>query len=200
MTQRWYGIAAFLSLALAVAAPLVNVAFLQHHAENNPVIRVNIEPYDPRDLFYGQYLRFRVDWNWKPDDREHVEQVCSANSCCLCVEEGDVNPVVSPVSCDDRKEDLPSCRHILRGEHQYFIETDKQTIDQEFKIGTDRYFVDERYAKPLELLFFDKKEKFTLELSVAPDGKVQPRDLFIGDFPLKEYLAVHGDKMSGEQP
>ena len=65
-------IALVASVLLATGAPLVNAYIMAEKFKNYPSFRVDIEPYDPRDLFYGHYLRFRIDWNWKekpPEDQ-----------------------------------------------------------------------------------------------------------------------------------
>ena len=69
-------IALVLSVLLAVGAPLLNALHMTQQYKHYPSFRVNIEPYDPRDLFYGHYLRFRTAWNWKdappPEERRNL--------------------------------------------------------------------------------------------------------------------------------
>lgn len=61
---RYKVFALYAALALAVIAPLFS-AYVAHRAQAmNPVIRVDIEPYDPRDLMYGHYMQFVIRWNW----------------------------------------------------------------------------------------------------------------------------------------
>lgn len=184
-------IALIASVLLAVGAPLVNAFIMADKFKKYPSFRVDIAPYDPRDLFYGHYLRFQIDWNWKvkpPEDQAQRFGGHSAPRHCLCVGEGAVNPVVNVAECPPGGEVLPGCRYTLRGE---------SFNSWSFNNNIDRYYVSETVAKPLETLFMKKGGKFTLDLHVTPDGKSLPGQLYVDDLPLKEYLSRNGGKVPG---
>lgn len=178
---RTMTIAIVLSILLAVGAPLVNAFTMAKQFKDYPSVRIDIEPYDPRDLLYGQYLRFRPAWNWKKDASvDAKERVCSGKNCCLCVGEGDVNPSVSVALCPPKGEVLDSCRYILRGQ---------SWRNDHFENGMNRYYVDETIAKPLEDMFMKDKKKFSLDMHITPSGKSMPGELYIEDVPYKDFLS-----------
>lgn len=178
-------IAATLSVALAVGAPLANALMTAQKFRDYPSFRVKIEPYDPRDLFYGHYLRFQTTWNWKDKTPEN-NQFHGSREACLCVGEGDTNPVVSAASCPPAGENLPNCRFTLRG-----------TLygNSRFDTGVNRYYVDEALAKPLEDLFVREKRDFSLDLHVTPEGKTLPGELYVEGERLKDFVARHGGRI-----
>lgn len=178
--NRTMTIAVLVSILLAVGAPLVNALHLAKQFKDYPSVRVDIEPYDPRDLLYGQYLRFRPVWNWNKDARVDGDiRACSGRDCCLCVGEGEVNPTVSLTVCPPKSEAMGSCHYTLRGQ--------SRGADN-FDNGLGRYFVDETLAKPLEDLFVRDKKKFSLDIHITPSGKSMPGELYIEGIPYKEFL------------
>lgn len=185
--SRSVTIAVVLSILLAVGAPLANALFLAKQFKDYPSVRIDIEPYDPRDLLYGQYLRFRPVWNWnKEAGVDAAERVCRGKDCCLCVGEGEVNPAVTVSICPPGGGATGACNHTLRG--QYWG-------DENFENGLGRYFVDETLAKPLEDMFVRDKKKFSLDIHVTPSGKAMPGELYIEGIPYKEFL-----KQKEQQP
>lgn len=183
-------IAVLLSIALAVGAPLVSALNMAQKFQDYPSIRVDIEPYDPRDLFYGHYLRFAIAWNWGKEAAPQQAQTYAEERKCLCVGEGENNPTVSVQSCPPKGDVLLDCKYTLRG---------KSWNASHFDNGVNRYYVDETIALPLEHLFTREKRKFTLDLHVTPDGKSLPGQLYIDDVPLKEFLAKNGGKVPQTQ-
>lgn len=176
-------IAAVLSVALAVGAPLANALMTAKKFRDYPSFRVKIEPYDPRDLFYGHYLQFQTVWNWKDKawQKDH-----EGGSACLCVGEGAENPPVSLSACPPAGGNLPDCRFILRG---------TKVWNSGFDTGVHRYYVDEALAKPLEDLFIREKRDFSLDLHVTPGGKVLPGELYVEGERLKDFVARHGGRI-----
>ena len=190
--SRGMMIALVASVLLATGAPLVNAYIMAEKFKNYPSFRVDIEPYDPRDLFYGHYLRFRIDWNWKEKPPEDQAQRFRRNhgnpKQCLCVGEGDVNPVVQVSECSSSDDALPDCRYTLKG---------TSYNPWSFENDVNRYYVSETLAKPLEALFLKQGQKFAIDLHVTPDGKSLPGQLYIEGMPLKEFLARNGGKVPG---
>ena len=178
--SRYTTIAVVLSILLAVGAPLVNAVTMAKQFKDYPSVRVDIEPYDPRDLLYGQYLQFRPVWNWNKDARvDGSARVCSGKECCLCVGEGEVNPTVSLAVCPPKGESLGTCRFTLRGQ---------SWNNDHFENGLGRYYVDETIAKPMEDMFVREKKKFSLDAHITPSGESLPGELYIENVPYKEFL------------
>jgi hypothetical protein len=179
-------VAIMLSIVLAVGAPLISALSMAKKFQDYPSILVEIEPYDPRDLLYGQYLHFQIKWNWeKPASPE--SQMYEQKSACLCIGEGSVNPPVSLMECSASKA-VSSCTYSLKG---------KSWGENHFENGIHRYYVGEDIAKPLENLFVKEKRKFSLDLHITPDGETLPGELYIEDEPLKEFLARNGNTVPG---
>lgn len=183
-------IALVASVLLAVGAPLLNAFLMAEKFKNYPSFQVDIEPYDPRDLFYGHYLMFRIDWNWKekpPEDGAGRSRMNSSNpQKCLCVGAQKTSPVVNVAECPPAGGALPGCHYTLRG---------KSYGEWSFDNGINRYYLSETVAKPLETLFLKGGRKFTLDLHVTPGGESLPGKLYIDGLPLKEFLARNGGKV-----
>lgn len=172
-----------LSIALAVVLPLSIAVKSEIVRATSPVIKVKVTTYDPRDLFYGQYMTYRFDWNWKGGAPQ--EQACKGDDCCLCVSEGDVDPEVSLSACVPARENK-ECAHIIQG--NFYGVT--------FDPGFNRYYVDERHAYPLEKLFFQGTETFRIGLGLQSSGKAILEGLYINDQSLADYLHSHGGTVS----
>ena len=183
-------IAVLLSITLAVGAPMLSAVKKAEQFQKYPSFRAKIEPYDPRDLFYGHYLQFRTAWNWKEKVPEDSQKLYGQRKACLCVGEGNFDPVVSVAECPSQGKTLPDCRFTLRGESQG---------NWNFDNGVSRYYVDETLAKPLEDLFMREKREFSLDLHVTPDGKTLPGLLYIEGVPLKDFIAQNGGTIPAEK-
>ena len=184
--SRHKSLLVILSIALAVIAPLLMAIKAKSDISSYPVVKVEIEPYDPRDLMYGHYMQFRIKWNWKKDIGS-----CSGGACCLCVGEGDNNPEVSLTSCPAAKADKPAqCAHVLEGGHYGFSNSTSN-----FDIGINRYYVDEALALPLEDLFRNKKDAFQVGLSISPTGKAVLEKMYVSGKTVNEYVDGKGGKL-----
>lgn len=173
--QRYKTPALIASVLIAVLIPLA-AAYKAHMEQRSyPVVRIAVEPYDPRDLMYGHYMRFFFLWNWKEN------AVAVNGEACLCVGEGNDNPPVSMMSCRVAYEG-GACAHIIKGRYQGM---------QRFDVGINRYYVDEKVALPLEKLFRDKKEEFSVGLALRPDGAPVLEKLYVSGMPLEEYIRLH---------
>ncbi len=183
--KKGFLIAALFSLALAILVPAGLALKFQSRMASYPEIRVDIEPYDPRDLLYGHYMTFRINWNIKP-----AKDLPSDS--CLCVGDGIASPEVSPIVCPAPSDVPPACAHVIRGGSYYG--------DNHYDIGINRYYVDEEFALPLEKLFRDQKEKFQIGLHIAPDGRVFVGKLYVGGKTLADYAAGHDGKIPEPKP
>ncbi len=175
-----------LSIAIAVIVPLLNAMKVKMDRASYPIVKFDIEPYDPRDLLYGHYMNFAITWNWKggkPDDK-----ACIGNECCLCVGEGDSNPQVFLLQCFSPSS--LSCKHKFKG---YYYSGGTFTTD------ITRVFVDERIALPLEEIFRRQKEKFSIGLGMAPDGKHIIERLYIGGKPVDQYVDEKGGSLTSSE-
>jgi uncharacterized membrane-anchored protein len=185
--SRHKNIFVILAILLAVAAPLFTALNSYIAQKSYPVVKIEIEPYDPRDLLYGHYMTFGYKWHW---DEKQDDKACNGPDCCLCVGEGDVEPKVKVMAClPDKPAD---CAHVIKG--GYFG-------NRMFDIGgLNRYYVDETIALPLENLFRNKKEKFRVGLSIGPSGKPIMEKLYVGGQAVNDYVAEHYEELTKPLP
>lgn len=182
-------ITVFAALVLAVAGPLLLAGLSLHNRTAYPVVKFDIEPYDPRDLLYGHYLRFRIKWNFTPEQKTPQ---CTGRECCLCVGEGTDNPPVYVADCLPPEQRGQTCMHQITG--------NGWAGQKNFDAGIDRYYVDEKLALPLEKLFRDKKESFSLGLSLPPSGTAAVEKLYIGGKPLESYVQEQSGTIRASEP
>lgn len=179
--ERSKTIAVLCAIALAVIVPLCVAAKAMMDRAAYPLVKVEIEPYDPRDLFYGHYMRYGYKWNW--DGNKPDEGVCRGAECCLCLGKGDTDPPVSLVACAPKEAAPENCAHRLRGIY---------TGQGRFDVGHGRYFLDERIALPLEHLFMDRKARFHVGLMIAPDGTTILERLYVDGMLAEEFVDAGG--------
>jgi uncharacterized membrane-anchored protein len=165
------------SVLLAVLAPLASAYTAHQNLKSYPVVKVRIEPFDPRDLMYGHYLQYRILWNWSADHTDDYEQNAGK---CLCLGEGDDNPPASLVSCEAPAPEK-TCAHIVQGDYH---------ASGVYDIGINRYYLDEEFAPALETVFRDKKADFSIGLAIAPSGKPKLERLYIDGKPWQDYVAT----------
>jgi hypothetical protein len=173
---------AVVSIAIAILIPLL-MAFKSHtDISSNPVVKIKISAYDPRDLLRGHYMRFQYNWNW--DQEKQKEKNCEGNHCCLCVEAKEVDPKVYVQECRIAKTNA-SCAHIIRGQ---------SWGDANFFGPPQEYYVDENIALPLEKFFQEQHnlQDFYIGLSLPPSGKAKIENLYIGGKSLSDYITEHG--------
>lgn len=185
------------SIVLAVAMPLFGAFKAHKEMRSYPVVKFDIEPYDPRDLLYGHYMTFQINWNWK---QNAGKSACEGQDCCLCVGDGDVNPEVSVSQCPKKGETLPACKYIIPGGSYPGFAPEGETADPTFDADINRFYVDERFALPLENLFRDQKEKFSIGLGMKSHGKPVVEKLYVGGKSLTEYAAEHGGTIPVSEP
>lgn len=180
---------ALASIAIALLAPLCVALKARSDIRTYPIIKVDVEPYDPRDLLYGHYMQFRIKWNWKP--KKIPANACQGEDCCLCVGAGSENPPVALAACEDIEGQTPrQCTHVLQGTHYGW-----GNGDNVFDININRYYVDEAVALPLEQLFRNKKEAFQVGLSISPSGKPLLEKLYVGGKAVEDYFRAKGSAL-----
>ncbi len=184
------------SILLAVFLPLSIALKAEMDYKNAKIIKVEIEPYDPRDLMYGHYMQFRIKWDWKGGKAN--QEACTASAtnmpfdagCCLCLEGEDEKQQASLHKCGP---DVPkTCNFVIPSKNYYG--------GDDFPIGIERFYVDERFALPLEAIFRGGKEKFFVSLAMRAKGNPILKDLYVGDLSLPEYVDKHGGSIPEELP
>ena len=154
-------------VALALALPMVSIVGAIVHSE---LRRAQAEDwtfttrgYDPRDLFYGHYVRFNIDF------RESAPRLTCTNhqpDCCLCLsgKPGPDIPHTRRMSCDEARS---SCDGVLQTR---FIER------------LDRYYVPEGRARELDERVRQASRDGNLRavLSIDPTGYAEVNELRIG--------------------
>lgn len=181
------------AIMFAVFVPLLSAVKADRDQKKWPIVRFSIEPYDPRDLMYGHYMRFQIRWNWKQDAPRQEE--LTMRDACLCVGEGEADPEIWALECPSADKPVAECRHIIRGDYNSWRTGDNGSFQQDFNAGIDRYYVDEAIALPLEKLFFDKKEEFSIGLGLSPKGKPVMEGLYVGGIALREYIMQNKDEL-----
>lgn len=178
---------AIASIALATIVPLIMAFQSSHEMASNPVVKVKITGYDPRDLLYGHYMNFQYDWNWD----KATDNNCRGDDCCLCVEAKEINPQVYVQQCAAAKA-VPTCAHIIKGQ-SYGV--------SDFYGPPTQFFVDETKALPLETFFrkHSGKKEFLLGLSLPPSGKARIGQLYIEGKPYLEYMDAHPEEFLPEE-
>lgn len=170
-----------LSIALAVIVPLITAMKAKMDRAYYPIVKFDIEPYDPRDLLYGHYMNFAVTWKWKGGAPAN-NKTCTTGACCLCVEEGDTNPQVSLLQCN--APERSSCKHVIEDFYGNAM------------LNLNRVYVDERIALPLEEIFLQRKEKFSIGLFMAPNGRPTIERLYVSGKPVNEYVDEKGGSLT----
>jgi hypothetical protein len=124
---------------------------------------VGIDGYDPRDLLRGQFLRYRVRWNWSTDERAPWP------GSCLCLERdaGPVDPRVAPRSCDS----VQPCAAFIN----------PAALDR-----LERYYIPEGMGPPLERAI--RERRASLRIAIDHAGDVVVRDLLVDGKPWRAVL------------
>lgn len=170
--RHWVGLIAIL-IGLGVPAVFAAQAWNDNH--NNPVIKVKVTGFDPRDLLHGHYLLFRFQWNWAAGQPD--EKACEGTECSLCLAITSVDPEATLLASDAATP--ANCPIRLEGYYQG---------DGNFDIGFQRYYVPESRARELESLLRQPDSHFRMGLSLKPSGKVVLEKLYFNDNAVENYL------------
>ena len=170
-------------LWFAALLPFVGVSAMVAQSEValhvGPGFRIPIRGYDPRDLFYGQYLRYQFDFDWEGQGSCGGSEVAVgigvnhplAVGCCLCLTRGSAdgnNPKVRQIRCDDAE---PTCDGLIR------------TSDIAPPL---RYFIPEDRAQELENAMRTRRP--SIALTLPRQGKPAIKELYLDDRPWREAL------------
>ncbi|GJL86184.1 MAG: hypothetical protein DHS20C02_19590 [Micavibrio sp.] len=164
---------------LVLAGMTGKVAIRQQVGEQ--IWRVKITGYDPRDLLYGHYLRFRYDWNIGANP--HTSSASPKNQTCLCLNQsgdGYSNPEVYQTHC--KAPENKSCQSVMkvyRHGNRYSLNRNEVS---------EKYFIPEENSEEIDRLFRSGDGEFSVELMAHKDHSVSVRKLYINDVPLDEYL------------
>lgn len=178
----------------AVLLPLLGVSLLVAKAEiavhRGVSFRIPIRGYDPRDLFRGQYLQYRYEFNWQGDtcllplatlpDATSVTAEPGDNQlrrdCCLCLTHNHENgsgPWVSQVNCEARAS--LQCAGWLRSKDV---------------MPPQRYFIPEAHATELQVAIGTQNP--SIELVISPNSAPAIKELYLNERPWRDALASPG--------
>lgn len=169
-----------LSVILAIFVPLSTAVKAHFVVKVYPSIKVKIEGYDPRDLFYGHYLVYRPVWNL-PENEKGIPVAGE----CLCVAELGDDPPIMRQSCYSPA--LQQCAATIKLVYGSEI----------FDGDTGRFYIDESLAHTMETLLREDKHLFQLEIFITPSGTPQIGDLYVDGKPFREFIRDNpGTKVS----
>lgn len=173
-------------LVLSIVLPLSGGAFLAWKTDtnfkNDPVVRIKIAGYDPRDLFRGHYITYQFVWNWAEGK---APESSGGSAACLCLHEKTENPRVSLLpSCDQPASQTPPvCAYTLSGRYvgngSFYPDVQRQ------------YYVDEAFARSLETLLRKGELPFHMGLRVGKNGKVSQEKLYVAGEAVLDYVRTH---------
>jgi len=155
---------AALILPFAVLGVMTGHNIMQRHG-TDPAWQVKIAAYDPRDLLYGHYLRYRYEWNY----REFATPAVTSR--CLLLSPSGMDhkdPYVQTVDCDSAASGGNSVIEMPNPENRYLIPEEK--------------------AEDLDRLFRGSDHTFRVELVAHGDRSISTRNLYVDDTPLEEFL------------
>ena len=182
MTSKTATVIAFLALIF----PLFVLGGLwakaaTHRDYGQQVWRVKMTGYDPRDVLYGHYLRFRFDWNMPiaVDEKALADNM----NVCMCLNESDegiTNPVAMPMLCD--APETGQCQSLMKvaKNGRFYSVTSNE--------ATEKYFIPEDKAQIIERLFRQSTKPFYMELMAHEDQSVSVRGMYVGDQKIEDYV------------
>lgn len=153
-----------------------------HQGIGEQTWKIQIKGYDPRDLIYGHFLRFRYDWNIIPNpytssDHHNNDQTC------LCVNRADNsydNPTVYRTDCKTPKNrHCTSVMKVYPHGNNYSLNRDE---------ASEKYFIPEENSAAIDRLLRRDEDTFSIELMAHKDKSVSVRKLYVNDVPLNEHL------------
>ena len=148
----------------------VNEYFLR--INQSQTLTFPIEGYDPRDLWAGYYLRYKVNYGLKCPSTHTAEYGKCPNKAYICFEP---EKYLRVSEAPDK-----NCSLFIKGKCACFSDN--------FRVkGINRYYVPEKKAKQLEQLFI-KADKKEIILSVTNKGTVWIKDLTIEGQSIKTLI------------
>ncbi|WP_082234679.1 GDYXXLXY domain-containing protein [Halobacillus massiliensis] len=129
--------------------------------EVGETIRLETEPMDPRDPFYGDYVTLRYSIEEVPKERWIAEQEPQRGDIVYLLLEEKENGLYELVSASDQQQESQSNQVELKAKLEWPLEDSYQ-----MNIGLDRYFVEEGSGQELE-----QEPQQIVEIVVAPWGQ-----------------------------
>lgn len=167
--------AASVRLIGALLLPILVLAGLTVRAEllarSGRKWQVRITGYDPRDLVSGQYLRYRIAWDFAEDPaRSDCED---QESCILCLvrRPDDTAPIPEPLVRRKPRREAVTCDSFF-------------PVAAEEKLH--RYFIPEGLGGRFESAVRDRKVQ--LQLSISAAGQVAVTELLVDGAPWRSVL------------
>ncbi|MCB9989822.1 MAG: GDYXXLXY domain-containing protein [Rhodospirillales bacterium] len=156
------------------------------------VWQIRMTGYDPRDLLYGHYLRFRYDWNMG-----ETRDVKGKGPYCMCLTQADEtfrNPAAIPTQC--RQAVQASCASVIK------VQKHGRNYSLNPTESSEKYFIPEEKAKQIDRLFRKAELPFYMEIMAHEDNSVAVRGIYVEDQTLEEYLRTHpeDDEQDGSTP
>lgn len=150
---------------------LVMMGWTIYHARvvaTGEKIRLKVEGYDPRDMFAGHYLRYRVNYQ-----KKDLCQTRKYESTCLCL---DALPHETATAnwagnCAER----PDCRLWLKGRCDW----------NGFTAEIERYYISEKRSGSLAQIPPDAE----IEVTLDGQGRGIVTGFFIGGKPLSKFFS-----------
>jgi uncharacterized membrane-anchored protein len=142
--------------------------------------KLKITGYDPRDILYGHYLRYRIDWDIKG---EQGAMSLPAEDLCMCLNSsgnGFKAPAAYPVHCEAPANN--SCSSVIKVYNHYNRYTLQQSSEPE------KYFIPEENATEIDRLFRAGEVPFYMEVMAHDDHSVAIRGLYVDNVRLEDYL------------
>jgi len=170
-----------LVLPILVLAGMTGKAAI-HQQVGEQVWKIKITGYDPRDLIYGHFLRFRYDWNIVPNP--HTSSTHNnKNQTCLCLNRADNSyddPKVYETDC--REPENKYCASVMK----VYPHGDNYSLNRDEV--SEKYFIPEENSAELDLLLRSGENEFSIELMAHKDRSASVRSLYVDDVPLNEHL------------
>ena len=154
LKNRWF-IAVFVFPMLCLMGM---AGFNEYYFKTSQTLVLPVEGYDPRDLFSGYSLMYRVKYGLDCPDLKRTKKTSTKAYICFQPEK---KITLSPPS--------KNCSLFIKG---------KCYKSGEFRADVDRYYIPENEAKQLEQLFVKASEKQVI-LSVTKKGRAFTKDVLI---------------------
>lgn len=136
---------------------------------------IKITGYDPRDLLYGHYLRFRFNWP--------TAALAEPGPTCLCINPsatGHIDPNIYAGRCADIARS--QCHSTAKVYNRY------GTLQTQNNHSGEEYYIAEDTAVELEKLLTQGQEDIRISVRVQRDGSIALGQMTINSIPVTTYL------------
>jgi hypothetical protein len=162
------------ALLLPIVALMLLVARAEYVVRSGRRWQVRITGYDPRDIVSGQFLRYRIAWDWEGGAEPRLAS-CPDGACALCLNRrpGDSAAIPEPRVRRAASSDVGGCDSFFPTEAEEKLH---------------RYYIPEGMGGKLEEALRDRSRQVSLQLSISRAGKVAVTELLIDGAPWRERL------------